>query len=75
MHKVYSDFIGNTISVQITPFEYSSDRRALEIELWRRIKSELSHTNGLCCDFTDINVIIHDTITVYGTVIQCEVDC
>lgn len=73
--KLYSDYIGDIISVEITPFQYNSAYNALYNKLWQLIISELSYNNGLCCGFKDIKVEINNKITVSGEVTYCTVDC
>ena len=75
MKKKYSDFIGVKIQIEINPFQFDSKKSALEFELKKRIKNELTYFNGLLCTFKDVECVIDNKIIVYGTVIQCEVDC
>lgn len=75
MKESYEDFIGEELSVEISPYDYKSGYEALECELWKRIKKELNHNNGLLCRFENIKTTIDKKIIVTGVVTKCEVDC
>lgn len=73
--RLYSDYIGDTISIEITPFQYSSAYSVLYYKLFQLILNELPYNNGLCCGFKDIKVEINNKITVSGIVTHCTIDC
>jgi hypothetical protein len=73
--KQYSDFIGQTISIDISPYQYKNPKEALRACLWIKIKSELTYSNGLLCNFKDVKTTVDNKITVSGVVTECEVDC
>jgi hypothetical protein len=76
MKTKYSDFIGERIEVEISPYSgHSSSYPILRKELFRRIRAELTYENGLLCQFENVKTEINNKIIVSATVKQCEVDC
>ncbi len=75
-YKYYQSFIGETIVIEIGPYDYSSPWDALRDRLSDLIDKHLDYRNGLICHFKDIEtIILKNKIIVKGLVTDCEVDC
>ena len=70
------DFIGEFVSIEISPYGFRTPYDALVYRMRQRIKKELPYRIALLYSFNDMKTTVeNDRIIVSGIVRVCEADC